>query len=83
MTDTPNSDRSSPTPTRRGLLAAGGATLAALAGCSGGDPDPSGPYGWVEVSTPAGGALYDVTMTVAGPHAVGEGGRIIARREDS
>ncbi|MDS0260585.1 hypothetical protein NDI56_14355 [Haloarcula sp. S1CR25-12] len=66
------------TPTRRQFLAAGGlAALGALAGCGG----QNTPHGWVEASVPGSGALYDVAMTDAGPHAVGEAGRIVARTD--
>lgn len=68
------------TVTRRQFLTAGALTaLGTLAGCGGRKTQ----HGWVEVSVPGGGALYDVAMTMAGPHAVGEAGRIVARTDDN
>lgn len=64
---------------RRALLAATGAAAVGLAGCG----SRSAPHGWLTVDAPDGGALYDVVVTRAGPHAVGESGRIVARRNDA
>lgn len=73
-------DRGRTATTRRGFLAAvGGAAAASLAGCTGQSP----PHGWIEMNPPSGGALYDVVVTSAGPVAVGEGGRIVARTDDA
>lgn len=65
---------------RRAVLFGGGTALAAtLAGCSGGGVE----HGWLEVASPTNDALYDVVTTDAGPHAVGEGGRIVARTDEN
>jgi hypothetical protein len=64
---------------RRGLLAATGAAAVGLAGCG----SRSAPHGWLTVDAPDGGTLYDVVVTRAGPIAVGESGRVLARRNDA
>lgn len=66
--------------TRRAFLGLlGGATTVSLAGCLGGNSTVR--HGWNEVDSGTQKALYDVSMTTDGPLAIGEGGRIIARRE--
>jgi len=67
--------------TRRRFLAAGATATAAvgLAGCG----NRTVPHGWLDVGAPVGGALRDVTLTTAGPHAVGEGGAVVARQGDA
>lgn len=54
--------------------------LAGLGGCleDGNDAE----YGWNEIESPVEETLYDVVVTFEGPYAVGEGGRIVARRSD-
>lgn len=78
MTGETTAGRDGPVTRRRFLLAAGTAAVGGLAGCGSRRP----PHGWIEVNAPGGGALYDVVATVAGPHAVGEDGRIVGRRDD-
>lgn len=70
---------SGPSVSRRSLLLGGASAAAtALAGCSGGDVD----HGWLDVGSPTDGALTDVVVAATGPHAVGEGGVVVARTDD-
>ncbi|WP_436928781.1 twin-arginine translocation signal domain-containing protein [Halosimplex halobium] len=67
--------------TRREFLATAGSAAAAvgLAGCG----NRTVPHGWLDVGAPVDGALRDVAVTTAGPHAVGEGGAVVSRRGDA
>lgn len=78
---TTNTSRSTPR-TRRAFLTLFGTTSAiGFAGCL--DDGTETEYGWNEVDSPVEKTLYDVVMSVDGPYAVGEDGRVIARRSDS
>lgn len=66
--------------TRRAFLALVGTATAGFAGCL---DDDDTEYGWIEVDSPVEKTLYDVVMSVDGPYAVGEDGRVVARRSDS
>ncbi len=66
-------------PTRREFLRAGGLGILALGGCLGDDAGSE----WIAVKSPTEMTLFDVAMTRAGPHAVGEGGRLLARHDGS
>ncbi|WP_440010590.1 WD40/YVTN/BNR-like repeat-containing protein [Halomicrococcus sp. SG-WS-1] len=58
--------------------AAASAAGVAIAGCVDDDGEQAE---WIAVASPVEGTLYDVTASQAGPHAVGEDGRVIARRD--
>lgn len=66
--------------TRRAVLALVGTAATGLAGCL--DDDTGTAYGWREADSPVEGTLYDVAMSANGPYAVGEDGRVVARRSD-
>lgn len=65
--------------TRRQFLRAAGVGVLALGGCTSDDGNDAE---WIAVESPTEMTLYDVVMTRKGPYAVGEGGRIVARRGD-
>lgn len=80
MTTNDDNDEAYGCPTRREFLGIAGATAlaAGLAGCSSGDSSLE--RGWNEIDSPTDEALYDAVTTTRGPHAVGESGRVLARR---
>lgn len=62
---------------RKFLRAAAACAGVALAGCVDNDEQVE----WIPVASPVEGTLYDATASQVGPHAVGEDGRVIARRD--
>lgn len=65
--------------TRRAFLALTGTATMGLAGCL--DSDTESDYGWSEADSPVEKTLYDVVMSVDGPYAVGEDGRVVSRHD--
>lgn len=65
--------------TRRQFLRVAGVGTLALGGCTNDDGSDGE---WIAVESPTEMTLYDVVMTQRGPYAVGEGGRVVARRSD-
>lgn len=67
---------------RRGFVKTAGAAVSVAAGGAVAVDRASAASNWTEATSPTSKTIYGVSNTTRGPHAVGKGGNVLARRSD-